>query len=339
MKWVGTDFQDRSMPSVLKNTHLRDYFIAHVVYALCPRRMRQERLKLNLRLCLSRSLPWEKMTLVERNTGKPVAVRPLEGKTGDKRCKEEEQRFHCATMGGRWNVSGLPNSSRVDRRILSLLGLSRIYRHIICRNMERAINVWQQSSSQTQRWETLRTNDMSRGFSTSSSRTYSSPVPTRKGESLHPETRERATKTIRWKNQISSGKVGIGKSTGRRGHLHLQQIGGSQENGWHEPQPEEWQDQQWWEELRSIYFVDPGDGEYKASQTQKNGSSDGGGYALQDENEEALWGTAGNCYRETAESSKKDKACMHRGSSRGSAWNPLYTEVMKITSRKKGSIR
>ena len=41
----------------LGNTHLRDYFIAHVVYALCPRWNRKERLKLNLRLCLSRSVP------------------------------------------------------------------------------------------------------------------------------------------------------------------------------------------------------------------------------------------------------------------------------------------
>ena len=49
------DFQNRSMPSVLKNTNLRDYFIAHVVYALCPRGNRKERFKLNLRLCLSRS--------------------------------------------------------------------------------------------------------------------------------------------------------------------------------------------------------------------------------------------------------------------------------------------
>ena len=34
-------------------------------------------------------------------------------------------------------------------------------------------------------------------------------------------------------DQILSGQVGIGigKSTGRRHHLHLQQIGGSQENG------------------------------------------------------------------------------------------------------------
>ena len=32
-------------------------------------------------------------------------------------------------------------------------------------------------------------------------------------------------------DQILSGKVGIGMSTGRRHHLHLQQIGGSQENG------------------------------------------------------------------------------------------------------------
>ena len=32
-------------------------------------------------------------------------------------------------------------------------------------------------------------------------------------------------------DQISSGKVGIGKSTGRWHRLHLQQIGSSQENG------------------------------------------------------------------------------------------------------------
>ena len=32
-------------------------------------------------------------------------------------------------------------------------------------------------------------------------------------------------------DQSSSGKVGVGKTTGRKHHLHPQQIGGSQENG------------------------------------------------------------------------------------------------------------
>ena len=78
-----------------------------------------------------------------------------------------------------------------------------------------------------------RENDKSRGFSKSSSRMCSSPTSTRTGQSLHPPKKNVSDNDHSMKkcDQILSGKVGIGKSTGRRHHLHLQQIGGSQENG------------------------------------------------------------------------------------------------------------
>ena len=53
-------------------------------------------------------------------------------------------------------------------------------------------------------------------------------------ESLHPEETRESDNDHSMKNcdHILSGKVGIkGKSTGRKHRLHLQQIGGSQENG------------------------------------------------------------------------------------------------------------
>ena len=45
------------------------------------------------------------------------------------------------------------------------------------------------------------------------------------------------------RSDLEGGKVGLGKSTGRKNPPHLQQIGGSQKK-WHEPQQAEWQDQQ-----------------------------------------------------------------------------------------------
>ena len=72
-------------------------------------------------------------------------------------------------------------------------------------------------------------------ISTINSQACSSPTWTRTSESSYPETISRATTPIRWTIAIRalSGKVGIiGKSTGRRHHLHLQHIGGSQEMAW-----------------------------------------------------------------------------------------------------------
>ena len=84
--------------------------------------------------------------------------------------------------------------------------------------------------------------------------------------------------------------------------------------------------------LRGICCIDPEDG-----------GSDGGSHALQDGNEEPSQQAAGN---RMYPQHRKDKACMHRGSActqsmraRESVWNLIYQKIIKITSRRKGSIR
>ena len=69
--------------------------------------------------------------------------------------------------------------------------------------------------------------------------------------------------------------------------------------------------------LRRISFIDLEDGEYKETiiNARKNGSPDGGMYALKDVNEKALEGVAGNCSEGDHRIQQKDKACMHRGGS------------------------
>ena len=94
--------------------------------------------------------------------------------------------------------------------------------------------------------------------------------------------------------------------------------------------------------LRDISFDDPDDGDFKETieNTRKVGGSDGGGCVLQDGNKEALEETAGNCWRDNR---MQRKWSMHASwklmNLRESAWNPLYQKVMKIISRKEGSIR
>ena len=93
----------------------------------------------------------------------------------------------------------------LERRIImSVLGLSCNYWHLIHCCMEWAIKIWEQSCAASQRCTPTRADQRSRGFSTSSSRICSSPTSETVGESFHSEKRTNATETIRWRITIKS---------------------------------------------------------------------------------------------------------------------------------------
>ena len=125
-----------------------------------------------------------------------------------------------------------PNSSWLDRRILSLLGLSSFI-DISC------VATWKERS----RYENslvLKLDDGAHPGRMTTRDDFQHQLPhlqlsnvNKDGWILTSRKTNKSDNDLPMKNcyQILSDEVGIGKSTGRRHHLHFQQSGGVQENG------------------------------------------------------------------------------------------------------------
>ena len=100
------------------------------------------------------------------------------------------------------------------------------------------------SCAESQRWTSTRANQRSRGFSTSSSRTCSSPTSETMGGSFHPEKWTRATKTI-----VEELRSNLEWPSWNWNDNQSQASSSSSTTWWqsgkcHEPLQGEWQDQQ-----------------------------------------------------------------------------------------------
>ena len=214
-------------------THLSGWFTARAAYALCPRWKRktdQNSMWNNDCSVLHREGGW--LTRSETRSSS-VAARPLEGKRRNKRCKETRSHDYNATMADRWKVSSRPNSQFIagemnnvsTRTILQQLtshtllhGVSdQDMRTVLCckstmdhyQGRSKIERIFHQQLAYLQL-----SNVRNDGWIFSSRKTNESD-------------RDHSMKNY---DQILNGKAGIGTSTNHRRHLHLQQLGGSQEN-------------------------------------------------------------------------------------------------------------